>query len=102
MQVEWYHVKSKQTISLGDGINIDNPKIGSLKKYDVVVRQEGDRTTYTLIIRRLRQQDSGDYKCSVRITNAEQDEWPTKLGSLTVQGEKNFIRHPNNTGFDVM
>ncbi|KAK3770709.1 hypothetical protein RRG08_037898 [Elysia crispata] len=83
--VVWYHVDSEQTISFGEGINVENPMIGSLKKYEVRMRAEGDRVTYMLVIRRLRQQDSGTYKCQVRITNTAQEEWPSKLGSLTVQ-----------------
>lgn len=83
--VIWYHVDSKQIISIGDGINVENPRVGSLKKYDVRVRQKGDRHTYMLVINRLRQQDSGMYQCQVQITNAVQDDWPKKFGSLTVQ-----------------
>ncbi|RUS72784.1 hypothetical protein EGW08_019444 [Elysia chlorotica] len=83
--VEWYHVDSRQTISVLDSILVENPMIGSLKKYDVMVRNENDRVTFMLVIRRLRQQDSGTYKCIVRIQNGDQSSWPTKLGSLTVQ-----------------
>ncbi|GFR63718.1 neuronal growth regulator 1 [Elysia marginata] len=84
-EVQWYHKDSKQVIAIGESINVDNPRIGSLKKYDIRVRAKGDRHTYMLVINRLRQQDSGTYECRVAIRNTAQGTWPRKLGELTVQ-----------------
>ncbi|GFN94376.1 I-type lectin-like protein 3 [Plakobranchus ocellatus] len=83
--VGWLHVESDQTISSAESIEINNPMIGSLRKYEVRVRRDGDRITHMLVIRRLRQQDSGSYQCFVRISSVDQSEWPKKIGTLTVQ-----------------
>lgn len=82
----WEHVPTRRAISSEETIETINPRIGGLFKYEVQKRfEEGDRTTFTLIIRRLRQNDAGMYKCSVRISGVDPSGWATKLGSLTVQ-----------------
>ncbi|XP_055867564.1 lachesin-like isoform X2 [Biomphalaria glabrata] len=84
--VTWYHVNFRQTISVGETIEVmKNEVIGGLKKYEVQRKKLGDRDTFMLIIRRLRQEDAGYYKCTVRIQAVNNDLWPTKLGQLTVQ-----------------
>ncbi|KAK0066913.1 lachesin [Biomphalaria pfeifferi] len=83
--VTWYHQEYKQTISVGETIEVMNDIIGGLRKYEVQVRKNVDRVTYMLVIRRLRQQDAGWYQCTVRIQSVENNKWPTKKGQLTVQ-----------------
>ncbi|KAK0066911.1 lachesin, partial [Biomphalaria pfeifferi] len=84
--VTWYHVNFRQTISVGETIEVmKNEVIGGLKKYEVQRKKLGDRDTFMLIIRRLRQEDAGYYRCTVRIQAVNNDLWPTKLGQLTVQ-----------------
>ncbi|KAH9504469.1 hypothetical protein Btru_062861 [Bulinus truncatus] len=83
--VTWYNVEYKQTISVGETIEVMNDIIGGLRKYEVQVRKNVDRVTYMLVIRRLRQQDAGFYRCTVRIQSVSNDKWPSKLGLVTVQ-----------------
>ena len=84
----WDHVDYNEHISRDEDIEYqNNPMIGGLRKYEVQKRMSGDRVTYMLIIRRLVETDAGTYKCTVRITAVPFDQWPTKLGSLTVQGK---------------
>ncbi|XP_076438270.1 hemicentin-1-like [Babylonia areolata] len=84
--VMWHHVDTGEHISNDDKIEYqNNPMIGGLRKYEVRKRLSGDRTTYMLVIRRLVETDAGTYKCTIRITAVAFDQWPTKLGTLTVQ-----------------
>lgn len=64
-----------------------NPMVGGLRKYDVERRMRGDRQTFMLIIRRLLQQDAGQYECQVKIQNQNNLTPVKKIGILTVQGE---------------
>lgn len=75
-----------QTISVGETIEMLNPAIGGLRKYEVQTRRNVDRVTHMLVIRRLQQQDAGQYKCTVRIASVANNQWPTKIGTITVQG----------------
>lgn len=84
-QVEWFHDNTSQAISISETIQVQNPIMGGLRKYEIRVRRNGDRQTHMLIIRRLRQQDSGIYTCKIRITGVDFNNWTQKKGRLTVQ-----------------
>nr|AJA37893.1 I-type lectin-like protein 3 [Littorina littorea] len=84
--VMWEHVDTGEQISRDADIEMQlNPMIGGLRKYEVQKRVSGDRETFMLIIRRLVETDAGTYKCTIRITAVAYDQWPTKLGKITVQ-----------------
>ncbi|XP_041373572.1 lachesin-like [Gigantopelta aegis] len=83
--VLWIHVNTSQTISKDDTIDLDNEIVGGLRKYEVKIRPSENRITFMLIVRRLREQNAGYYKCLVRIQGREPKEWPSKVGILTVQ-----------------
>ncbi|CAL1530037.1 unnamed protein product [Lymnaea stagnalis] len=83
--VTWYHEQYSQTISVGETIEVKNDILGGLRKYEVQIRRTVDRVTYMLVIRRLRQQDAGNYTCTVRIQSVSDNQWPRKRGSLIVQ-----------------
>lgn len=84
--VMWHHVDTGEHISNDEDVEYqNNPMIGGLRKYEVAKRISGDRVTYMLVIRRLVETDAGIYKCTIRITSVSFDQWPTKLGKITVQ-----------------
>lgn len=84
--VMWEHVTTSETISMDEDIVIPmNPMIGGLRKYEIQKRESGDRLTYMIMIRRLLEPDAGQYKCTIRIQAIPYNQWPTKLGSITVQ-----------------
>ncbi|KAK7488894.1 hypothetical protein BaRGS_00019851 [Batillaria attramentaria] len=61
--VIWEHVDTQQTLSMDENIVIPrNPDIGWTPKYEIQKRESGDRLTYTLVIRRLLEQDGGTYR----------------------------------------
>lgn len=60
--------------------------IGGLRKYEVQSRINGDRTTFMLVVRRLLEVDAGRYRCYVRIQATPVNMWPSKYGTITVQG----------------
>ena len=87
-QVTWEHVDTGEPLSRDEGIVIQyNPMIGGLRKYEVQKRVSGDRQTYMLVVRRLGETDAGIYKCTIHITGVAFDQWPYKLGMITVQGQ---------------
>nr|KAG5701036.1 hypothetical protein BaRGS_008757 [Batillaria attramentaria] len=56
--VIWEHVDTQETLSMDEDIVIPrNPNIGWTPKYEIQKRESGDRLTYTLVIRRLLEQD---------------------------------------------
>ncbi|XP_071111268.1 lachesin-like [Haliotis cracherodii] len=84
--VTWEHMDTNQIISLDESIDLSyNPIEGGQRKYEVQKRGPDNRVTYMLIIRRLRQQDAGRYRCYVKIQALDFTKWPSKIGSLTVQ-----------------
>lgn len=87
-QVMWEHVDTGEPLSRDEDIVIQlNPMIGGLRKYEVQKRVSGDRETYMLVVRRLGETDAGTYKCTIHITAVAYNQWPSKLGRITVQGE---------------
>lgn len=66
-----------------------NPEEAGLKKYEVVreFRSDGNfnRITYMLIIRFLRLEDAGEYKCYVLIPDSTSQ--PYRIGQLNLQCE---------------
>ena len=87
LQMAWYHKNSSQAISISETIVINNnPVMGGLRKFEVRVRKDGDRQTFMLIIRRLRQQDAGHYECKLRVVGVDYGKCKQKIGTLTVQG----------------
>ena len=86
LQMEWIHKNSSQPISISETIVIINPVMGGLRKFEVRVRKDGDRQTFMLIIRRLRQQDAGHYECKLRVVGVDYGKCTQKIGTLTVQG----------------
>ncbi|XP_046554977.1 protein amalgam-like [Haliotis rubra] len=84
--VTYEHMDTNQIISLDNSIDLSyNPIEGGKRKYEVQTRGPESRITYMLIIRRLRQQDAGRYRCYVKIQALASTKWPSKIGSLTVQ-----------------
>ncbi|XP_025101533.1 hemicentin-1-like [Pomacea canaliculata] len=84
--VFWLNKATSETISMDSNIVLQyNPMVGGLRKYDVERRMRGDRQTFMLIIRRLLQQDAGQYECQVKIQNQNNLTPVKKIGILTVQ-----------------
>lgn len=76
-----YHISSDVQILAYNGI--ENGKY----KYEVVRQyRDNDKTTYMLVINRLREEDDGRYLCKIYLLGYPVDKWPMKFGSLTVQG----------------
>ena len=90
----WTHVTSRQPLSQNEKIDLSiNRKIDGLPKFEIQKRvsSDGDRITYMLIIRSLRQDDAGQYKCAIEIHGEKSQDWPSKIGELTVQGMYKII-----------
>lgn len=84
--VFWIHEDTNELISIDQTIVLQiNPRIGQLRKYDVLLHGPEERLTFTLVIRRLRQQDAGRYVCQVKIQNENVLLQVKKVGTLTVQ-----------------
>ncbi|XP_064616984.1 lachesin-like [Liolophura sinensis] len=73
-------------ISSDTEILAKNEVVNGKQKYEVIRRVRGnDKITYTLVVNRLREEDSGRYKCTVFLVGKDQREWPYKYGNMTVQ-----------------
>ncbi|CAG5127982.1 unnamed protein product, partial [Candidula unifasciata] len=83
--VEWSRITTRELISSGETIMIKNDFMSGLRKYEVQVRTNVDRVTYMLVVRRMLQQDAGVYQCQVRIQSVSPQQWPKKLGTISVK-----------------
>lgn len=86
--VTWTHVTNQQPLSRDETITLSiNKDIDGQPKFEIKKRSaaDGDRITYMLIIRGLREDDAGDYSCTIEIQGKKSQEWPSRIGKLTVQ-----------------
>ncbi|CAL1534047.1 unnamed protein product [Lymnaea stagnalis] len=75
----------EQVLSKNEDILVQNPRKGGVAAYKVLrLKQAGDRTTFVLVISRLRPEHSGVYQCTIAITNKGYEHWTKKNGYLTV------------------
>ncbi|KAK3798155.1 hypothetical protein RRG08_057886, partial [Elysia crispata] len=87
--VQWTFKNSKnvdEVISIGKEVQIVNDIKGGVKDYEVLTftGRSGDRTTYQLVIARLRPEYDGSYECSIAIAGVAPDLWPRETGKITV------------------
>ncbi|KAK3082874.1 hypothetical protein FSP39_007695 [Pinctada imbricata] len=78
-------ISEDESISVPGNDESGNNDNSGLLKYAIVTRINGRRTTYMLVIRYLVEEDAGAYVCVVRLQSIPYNEWPTKVGLLTVQ-----------------
>lgn len=87
-EVQWTFKSPRgdEIISSGKKIQIINEIKGGVKDYEIVTTDSpsGDRSTYTLVIARIRPEFNGDYECSISITGVTPDKWPRKIGYIRV------------------
>lgn len=90
LQVNWIQPLggvNDNWISSDTEILAKNEVVNGKQKYEVIRLARGnDKVTYTLVVNRLREEDSGRYKCTVFLVGKDQREWPYKYGNMTVQG----------------
>ncbi|GFR84461.1 lachesin [Elysia marginata] len=86
--VQWIfkNPRGDEILSSGKDIQVVNEIKGGVKDYEILTfkSKTGDRTTYQLVISRLRPEYNGDYECSISMTGVAADKWPRKTGYIRV------------------
>ena len=97
MQVVWDFLDAKtggEPITRNEGIFIRNPICEEdRKKYEVRRREAGNRVTFMLVVNCLEVVNTGRYKCLIQIPGIGPQNWPSKIGYLTVQGKFQLLAH---------
>lgn len=87
--VVWDFLDAKtggEPITRNEGIFITNPECEEdRKKYEVQKRVVGQRVTFMLVVNCLKIVNTGRYKCLIQIPGIAPQNWPSKIGYLTVQ-----------------
>jgi limbic system-associated membrane protein len=84
-KVQWILKATHLVLTSDDRIEIDNSIneiVDGYTKYDITKRENGDESTYMLIVRRLVLSDSGIYTCQINVKAAPV--YPSKDGTITV------------------
>lgn len=84
-----------QVISMDTDIQIQNPKDAEgLYKYEIVIHpsQVNTELIYTLTVRRLVEEDDGDYECKIMVQGAPDSTWPHRIGILFVQRPPQILK----------
>lgn len=84
-KVQWIHKESSMVLTSDDRIEIDNTIneiVDGYTKYDIFRREDGDQTTYMLVVRRLVLTDAGTYTCQINVKAAAI--YPSKDGIIVV------------------
>ena len=91
LQVVWDFLDARtggEPITRNEGIFITNPECEEdRKKYEVQKRVVGQRVTFMLVVNCLKIVNTGRYKCLIQIPGIAPQNWPSKIGYLTVQGK---------------
>ncbi|XP_012946459.1 protein amalgam [Aplysia californica] len=97
--VQW-SFKGKQgdeVISINERIQVINIRKGSIPNYEVIRKTDSsaDRTTFMLVINRLLPDFTGEYVCTIMVTNDQFTMWTSKSAFLQVQYAP--VIHPGST-----
>ncbi|RUS70173.1 hypothetical protein EGW08_022065 [Elysia chlorotica] len=86
--VQWTfkNPRGDEIISIDKDIQVLNELKGGIKDFEVQTYDSvrGDRTTYQLVISRIRPEFHGTYECSITITGVIAEHWPRETGTITV------------------
>lgn len=78
-------ISEDERIIISNSISQGNKEDSGQPKYDILKQSSGLRTRFTLVVRHLSEEDSGNYTCYIRQQNQNAATWPRKLGFLMVQ-----------------
>lgn len=95
-QVNWVKETTPTNNPLLISTNEDiqsNHVVEGHNKYDIRRTVNNNREQYQLIIRALTENDAGKYKCQIRLSNLNYQQWPRKSGLLTVQSKLQVFIH---------
>lgn len=84
-KVSWIRKWDNLALTSDDRVQVDsiiNEKVDGFPKFDIIKAVNGDKTVYTLVVRRLVLSDGGNYTCQVIMTGSSI--YPSKDGIIYV------------------